>query len=146
MERMNRELTEELRITKAYIPTRDFSEIEWASYVIRLHTNGGSEQMAEEIRMALRTSPMTVIKKGKAGEKEIDLIPMIAESEVKWDEAEGDVVIRATLKASSTEFLNPELLITGLRNACGILCGSLKEEWYSILRTGVYKQDMTLFQ
>ena len=146
MERMNRELTEELRITKAYIPTRDFSEIEWASYVIRLHTNGGSEQMAEEIRMALRTSPMTVIKKGKAGEKEIDLIPMIAESEVKWDEAEGDVVIRATLKASSTEFLNPELLITGLRNTCGILRGSLKEEWYSILRTGVYKQDMTLFQ
>lgn len=146
MDRLNGELTDELRIIKAYIPTRDFSEIEWATYEIHLHTNGASQEMAEEILKAMTTSPMMVLKKSKAGEKEVDLVPIIAEAKVRLEEEKGEIRMDVTLRASSAEFLNPELLITGLKQTCGILSTSLSEEWYSILRTGVLKQDMTLFE
>jgi len=146
MERMNRELTEELKITKAYIPTRDFSEIEWATYELELHTKDASQATADAIFCALTTSPMMVLKKSKAGEKEVDLVPMITDPKVNFEEESKAIRMNVTLRASSVEYLNPELLITGLRQACGILSSSPVEEWYSVLRTGVLKQDLTLFE
>ena len=48
-ERLNRELTDELCITDAYIPTRDFSEIAWATYDIEMCTENASPEMAKSI-------------------------------------------------------------------------------------------------
>ena len=144
MERLNGELTDELRIVDAYIPTTDFSEIAWATYDIKIKTAGADENLVSEIKKTLSVSPLMLTKKTKAGEKEIDIIPMIRSTEV---ELEGGVItVHATLKANVGEFLNPEMLVSGLKARCGILSGNPMEEWYSIMRTSVRKADLTLFR
>lgn len=145
MERMNREMTEELCITKAYIPTHDFSEIAWASYEIKIATKGADGELAHRMETLLRTSPVHLVKKTKAGEKEIDIVPMIRLFNAEYCE-DGTVEIRTVLKASSTEFLNPEMLITAMKRELGILSGDPTEEWYTILRTSVMDAEMNLFR
>ena len=142
-ERLNRELTDELYITDAYIPKRDFSEIAWATYDIEMCTAGADTQMAENIQKLLTTSPVNLVKKTKAGEKEIDIVPMINEIKTSCD---GNIKISCTLSASSTEYLNPEMLITAMKQHLGVMSGDPSKEWYTIMRTELLKADMTRFE
>ena len=80
----------------------------------------------------------------KAGEKEIDITKLIHSLECKCDGEK--LVISCTLSASSTEYLNPELLISGLARECDLLCGSPLEEHYDIMRTALYDADLKLFK
>ena len=146
MNRLNRELTEELCVTEAYLPKRDFSEIAWATYEIEICTEGASAELAEGMMRTLTSSPVLLTKKTKAGEKEIDIVPMIHEIGIRFDEEKGIIRISAVLSATTGEFLNPEMLITALRREHGILSGDLMSEWYTILRTSVMKADFTKFQ
>ena len=144
-ERLNAEMTKEFYITEAYVPDSDFSEIKWASYKISITTDGASDELAQKIQKTLTTSPLNLIKRTKAGEKEIDIIPLISSVKVGYNEENGCIDIDTTVSASSTEYLNPELLISGLKNSLGILSGDPTEEYYSIMRTELYKDDMTRF-
>ena len=143
-DRLNAELTDELRITDAYFPKNDFLEIAYADYEIVIHTADISEATVEKIRETLTRAPLMMTKKSKSGEKEVDIIPMISSFEATL--CEGNIMLKATLKASSTEYLNPELLISALRNNCGILSGNIAEEWYTILRTAIRKEDLSIFE
>ena len=145
MDRLNRELTEELCITEAYVPKNDFSEICWASYDLEICCHDLSSAVAEEMQKTLTTSPLLLVKKTKSGEKEVDIIPMIHSVSVTFNETAKTAKICATLKASSTEFLNPEMVITALKKKHGILCGDPTKEWYTILRRSIMKADMSLF-
>ena len=93
----------------------------------------------------MKTSPLVMTKRTKAGDKDVDLVPMIHSATVEMGE-DGSLLIEAILKATSTEFLNPELLISALKQKHGILSGSLSEEWYEIMRTGVMTEDFLLFK
>ncbi len=145
-ERLNRELTDELYITDAYIPEKDFSEIAWASYEIEILSDGISEDTAKKALALLKTSPLVMTKKTKSGEKQIDIVPMINSVDAKVDSAHKTLKIACTLSASSTEYLNPEMLITALKENLGLLSGNPAEEWYTIMRTELMKADMTRFQ
>ena len=145
-ERLNRELTEELCITEAYIPKSDFSEIAYASYEYEVFTAGASAELAESIEKILTTSPLNMVKRTKAGEKEIDIVPLIRSVKVCFDESRGAIKMSATLRATTTDFLNPEMIITALKQKGIILLGSLADEHYSITRIGVMKEDMTEFR
>ena len=144
-EKLNAEMTDEFYITEVYEPTTDFSSIAYASYDINIHTIGASEAMASEIESVLSTSPLTMIKKGKAGEREIDIIPLIKEVKAEYKAEGGDIYLNVLLSASSTQYLNPEMLITALKDKMGILSGSLTEEYYSIMRTSQKKEDLSEF-
>ena len=144
-ERLNGELTDELCIIDAYEPTEDFSKIAWSSYVIEICTANANSDMAEQIKKMLTLSPLYLIKKTKSGEKEIDIIPLINSVTVSFDAARSSIKISCILSASSTEYLNPEMLITALKNDLQILSGDPTEEWYTIMRTGLLKEDMTEF-
>jgi len=144
MDRLNAELTDELRITDAYFPKNDFLDIGYADYKIVVHTSNANTETVDMIREILSSSPLMMTKKSKSGEKEIDIIPMISSFEAEL--CEGDIVIKATLKASSTEYLNPELLISALRERCGILSGNIAEEWYTVMRTAIRKADLSIFE
>ena len=146
MERLNGELTEELCITDAYIPNTDFSAIAWSSYEYEIHTDGASAEMAKSLEQTLTTSPLLLTKRTKSGEKEIDIIPLIQSVSVVFDEESENLQMKATLRATSTEFLNPEMLITGLKQRCGILAGNPATEWYTILRTAVMTESGELFR
>lgn len=144
-DRLNAEMTDEFYITEVYEPKNDFLSIAYASYDIAIHTNGASESLARKIEEILSTSPLTMIKKGKAGEKEIDIIPLIKEVKSKYNEENQNIELNVVLSASSTQYLNPEMLITALKEKTDILSGSLTEEYYSILRTTLRKEDMSEF-
>lgn len=144
MDRLNGELTDELRIVDAYIPQSDFSEIAYADYDIWIKTEGGDSETAKRIRAALEASPLTVTKKTKSGEKEIDIVPLIKSLCVGY--ADGQIIMSATLSASVGEFLAPEMIIKGLKERCGILSGNPTEEWYKIKRTAIRRKDMSLFR
>ncbi len=144
-ERLNRELTDELYITDAYIPEHDFSEIAWASYDIEIFTDGASEDMAIEAQRLLGSSPLMLTKRTKSGEKEVDIIPMINEIKVGFDNDSKTLKIACTLSASSTEYLNPEMVITALKAKFGIMSGSMSREWYTVMRTELYRADLTRF-
>ena len=145
MERLNRELTDELYITDAYLPNSDFSEIAWASYDLRIHTEGVTGADASVWKKTLTEAPLPLIKKTKAGEKEIDIIPLIHSCDIVWNEETQTMDLATVLRAASGEYLNPEMLITALKLKNGILRGNPLEEWYSIMRTSVLKADFSLF-
>ncbi len=145
MERINRELTDELCLTEVYLPKHDFSEIAWATYDVEIATDGADEAMAKKAEALLTASPLTMVKKTKSGEKEVDIIPMIHAVDARFDAQSNTVKLSMTLKATSAEFLNPELVITALKQHLGILSGDPTREWYTILRTSVLCEDMSLF-
>ena len=144
-EKLNAEMTDEFYIMEAYEPKSDFSSIAYASYDIVIHTDGASKELAENIEKILSTSPLNMIKKGKAGEREIDIIPLIKEAKAEYKAETDDILLNVTLSASSTQYLNPEMLMTALKDRLGILSGDLTKEYYSILRTSQKKEDMSEF-
>lgn len=144
MDRLNGELTDELRILDAYIPKSDFADIAFADYDIIIKTEGADSEMAKAIKTALETSPLYVTKKTKSGEKEIDIVSLIDSVCVGY--ADGAIVMSATLSAAVGEFLAPEMIIKGLKDRCGILSGDPTEEWYTIKRTAIRKKDKSLFR
>ncbi len=137
---LNRELTGEMQILDAYIPTSKFADIAWASYDMVLRFEGANDTVAANLQSLFTTAPLTMIKKSKSGEKEVDLIPMIRNVSVTAP-TNGEIRITATLRAGNVEHLNPELLITAAKEKCGILSGDPAKESYSILRTHVYLDD-----
>lgn len=146
MDRMNRELTDELAITEAYIPTQDFAEIAWASYSITICDESICNEIKEQVEQTLSTAPLLMTKRTKAGEKEIDILPMIHSYSINVDEANTKLSLDVVLKASAAEYLNPELLISALRTKNGLLNGNPLKESYTIMRTAVMKDDFSLFR
>ena len=146
MQRINAEMTDEFHVVDAYLPTSDFSEIKWASYKIRIVDLGASKALAQDIQEALTTSPLTLVKKTKAGEKEVDIVPLIRCVTTEYNSESGEIEIETTVSASTNEYLNPEMLISGLKMKLGILSKDIKNEYYTILRTNLFKDDMTVFE
>ena len=144
-ERLNAEMTDEFYITDVYEPKSDFSEITYASYDIVIHTKKGSKEVADGINDLLKTSPLYMIKKGKGGEKEIDIIPLIKDVKAEYNAESGDIIINTLLSASTTQYLNPEMLITAINDRFEIFSENLTEEYYSILRTSLKKADLSEF-
>lgn len=146
MSRLNTEMTDEFYITEAYLPESDFSEIRWATYRIIVHCCGASDELAADVKKLLTTAPLILTKKSKSGDKETDIIPLINSVSTCFDSAGESMEIITTVRASSKEYLNPELIVTALKKHMGILGGDPLEEYYSITRISVKKEDMTEFR
>ena len=107
-------------------------------------TDNASGELAEKVNKLLTTSPLILVKKTKSGEKEVDIVPLIRSADVGC--ADGTIILNTTLSASVGDFLNPELVINGLKQKLGILSHDPSEEWYTVLRKAVRKKDLTLFR
>ena len=139
---LNAELTEEMQILEAYEPTSAVQAIAWAKYEICLHLEKADADLAKALENLYTTSPLTVTKKTKSGEKEIDIVPLIRSVKVTYDpQKPQDLHIRAILSAGSESHLNPEFLIKTAKERGLILTGDPAKETYSILRTHTYLAD-----
>ena len=108
---------------------------------MELRFAGADGEMAKKMQSLFETSPLSMVKKTKSGDKEIDLIPLIRRIRVT-DRGDGILHISAVLSASSGgDYLNPEMLISAAKRELGILSGDPAKEEYSILRTHVYLSD-----
>ena len=140
----NRSLTSELQATEAYLPETKFTDIAYSSYTIRIVTGAATEALAAQCEKALKEGPVVVFKRSKSGDKDTDISGGIRDVSVRCEE--GALLLDATLKADNAGFLNPEYLVTFLKEKLGIPGDDLLHEHYSILRTGLYTADMTPFR
>ena len=139
LERLNAELTEELRALEVYPAERKFGEIAFAEYDYTIHTTGADAALAEELSRILSTRPLTFTRRTKSGEKEVDLLDFVHRCAVKFEN--GDIHLNAVLSAGEGNYLNPELLVSALKAKAGILSGNVTEERYRILRRRVLLAD-----
>ncbi len=146
MERLNRELTDELRITAAYIPTRKFAEIKWAEYSYEFLCDGLTADTADSVNSLLSTSPINMIKSTKSGEKEIDIVGLIDKARAEYDTERGVLKLFARLCAEPTQFLNPEMVVTALKERLGMMSGDPTRQTYSILRCRLLDAQMREFE
>ena len=145
-DRLSREVTDELAILDVYVPETKFADIAWADYAYEFRIDGASDELAEKIDALLSTSPLTMIKTGKAGDREIDVIPLIKKKFVSYDTKKGAITMRARLAASSEQFLNPEMIVTAMKQHLGILQGDPTKEYYTICRMALLDKDEREFR
>ena len=147
MEHINFELTEELRFLDAYYPETALEDIYWAEYDFSLKTSGADENMAREIEKLLTAEQVIILKKAKDKYKniffkEIDIAPYVRDVKVDFD---GEAIkINAKLSASINQthpHINPENIVTMLKDKLGILSGDVTKEQYDIIRTRIYFED-----
>ena len=139
MERLNRELTEELAVQAVYPATTKLSDIAFAAYEYTIVTAGADEALVARIRDCLSRGPLTVMKKSKSGEREVDILESLHSVNVWF--SDGAIRIDAVLAAGEGKYLSPEALVTALCRETGILSGDPTAEHYRILRRRVLLAD-----
>ena len=147
MEHINAELTEELRFLDAYYPETKLKDIYWAEYDFEIKTADADENMAREVEKMLTGEQVIILKKAKDKYKkiffkEVDIAPYVRDVSVKFED--GIVKINAKLSASINQthpHINPENIVTMLKDKLGILSGDITKEQYDIIRTRIYFED-----
>jgi radical SAM-linked protein len=139
-ERLNAELTSELQALEVYPAERKFSEIAFATYEYTFHTPNASEALVQSIQQVLSQRPLTVVKRSKSGEREVDILDYFKSVTVEQGET---LMLKVMLRAGEGS-LNPEMIVTALREQLGLLASA--EESYTIMRTGVYFEDGREFE
>lgn len=142
---LNEGLPAGLAVSEVYYPTTKFKEIVSGEYEIRMHVAQASASLADACVAALSEKPITVCKRTKGGERDVDVSPSILGVRGNYDATCGEVVVAVRLAATGGNFLNPDYLIGYLREKIGILCGSLAEEWYTVVRTGLFCENGEMF-
>jgi radical SAM-linked protein len=147
MEHINYELTEELRFLDAYYAETKLEDIYWAEYDFEIMTEGASEELARKALELLTGEQVIILKKAKDKYKkiffkEVDIAPWVRDVNVRFEN--GLIKINAKLSASINQthpHINPENIITMLKERLGILSGDVTREQYDILRTRIYFED-----
>ncbi len=141
-ERINAQVTDELRVTAVYRPMTKFSEIGIVGYRIEIKDEGINAKAAQSAVKLLTASPLNIIKRSKSGEKEVDLT-----SFVKGVTASCSDFLRLDVKMVGGEgSLNPEAVVAALREHLGILSDYPEKGSYTITRTELYFADGTVFK
>lgn len=138
--RFNRELTDEMYLTDVYEPTSKFSDVVSADYTVTVKSGSITEHTADEVKRIFQ-SPVRMIKKGKAGEREIDITEQIFSFDAKSED--GLLEINMNIGAGDNT-LNPEMVMTAIRERLNILNGA--DESYRVLRKALYTDGGKLFR
>lgn len=144
LEAFNASLTSELQAVAAYIPESKFTDIAYSSYRIEIVTEGASRALAARAEALLTSGDVVVFKRSKSGDKDTNISSGIHSVSVRY--MDGALVIDTVLKADNAGFLNPEYLVTYLKDKLALPEGNLLKERYTVLRTGLYFADMTPFK
>lgn len=82
-----------------------FNTLAFAEYTVRLEVDASKDEIME----FLRRDEILIEKKTKKGVKEVDIKPLM----ISYEVLEG-IILKLTLKAGSSENLNPQLLIKAM--------------------------------
>lgn len=146
MRRLNDNMTDEMQALSAYYTEGKMTDLRWLSYDITIRTDGADASLAERCREVLLAESVPVLKKTKPDQPRVstDIRPLIKDVDVEFKE--GLICLHAILSADASAFLNPEYVVSTLRSSLGILSNpDITKEYYSIMRLGAYKADMTEF-
>lgn len=139
-DQLNAELTDEMQVLDVYFPKTKYTDVAYAEYNITVHTKNASHELAARINeiFAKGSEPIVMSKRSKSGDKDINILDLTRSVEAEYDPTTACLNIKAVLAAGSSENLNPEYLITAIKQKFGVLPeeGVPNEEWYRILRVG----------
>ena len=139
---LNEQLTDEMYILDAYYPTTKFADIAYADYTITLKSpNITADSEAEAAKCF--TSPILMTKKSKSGEKEVDINSFI--KKISFSSTNGCLTVNTILSAGSTENLNPEYIVTALKNN-GFIGNDPNFDSYRRMRNKVYDKFLIEFK
>lgn len=141
-ERINAQVTDELRVSRAYIPSSKFSDIAYVGYDITVSDGGISRVTADKVTELFNSAPIMMKKHTKSGEREIDITQGIKQISAEYD---GALHVFAVLKGGEGS-MNPELLVTAMREKLGLLGKYPGSGYYSITRTHMWFADMKEFE
>jgi radical SAM-linked protein len=139
---MNAQLTDEMYVLEAYYPTTKFSDIAYADYTITLKSPIFNCE-SDAVIANLFASPIMMIKKSKSGEKTVDITSFI--NRISFTSSEGCLTVNAILAAGSTENLNPEYIVTAIKDA-GFFKADPMTVSYRIMRNKVYDKYLIEFK
>ncbi len=139
---LNEQLTDEMYVLDAYYPTTKFADIAYADYTITMKADGIDDTTALKAtsRFAL---PVMMMKKSKSGEKEVDITSFI--KKIEFESKNGVLTAKAILSAGSQQNLNPEYIVTALRE-CVEISKELENLTYRIMRNKVYDEFLMEFK
>ena len=140
LDRLNAQVTEDMRFSAAYVPKTKLSEIAWVSYEIDICTDVSDASLADRVKSLLTTRPLIMKKRSKSGEREVDILDYFKSVELEFGES---LKIKVVLRAGEGS-LNPEMIVTALKENLGLLASA--EESYTVMRTGVYFEDGREFE
>ena len=123
-------LPEGLGFVDAYYPTKAFADIITADYEIEIELKSNIS-VAETLTNML-SSPLVVFKKSKAGDRDVDIQPMIKSFSIQQDSEK--LLLKLRLMAAQNNYLSPELVMNGLKKDAVI---NDSVEFYSITRTNI---------
>lgn len=140
LERLNAQVTDEMRFTAAYVPQSKLSEIAFVKYEIDICTDVSDSALADRAKEILTTRPLNMMKRSKSGEREVDILEYFKSVEVSAGET---LKISVVLKGGEGS-LNPEMIVSALRERLGVLTSD--DESYTVMRTAVYFADGREFE
>ncbi|MBE6547652.1 MAG: DUF2344 domain-containing protein [Ruminococcaceae bacterium] len=143
-DQLNANLTDEMYVLEAYIPSRKFLEISYARYSITIKSDHlPDNSLAQIAKLFFVSTPIMMTKRSKSGEKEVDIKSYIKDIAANTD---GNTLeINAVLAAGNTESLNPEYLVTAIKQNTDIFSDAQNIS-YRIMRTDVYDANMQQFR
>ncbi|MBQ2876658.1 MAG: DUF2344 domain-containing protein [Clostridia bacterium] len=145
MKLLNRNMTDEMQAVECYYPDSKFTDMKWLSYSIKIHTVGASAELASECERTLTAERLEILKSTKSGEKLVDIRPLVRSASVVFDS--GALNISCILSADQSSFLNPEYIVSALKEKCGILNDpDLTAEHYTVTRLSAFTEDMSPFR
>jgi radical SAM-linked protein len=142
-EQLNQQLTDEMKVLDAYYPTSKFADIAYADYTITLLSPEITPDSEKEI-VSLFASPVIMMKKSKSGEKEVDITTFIKKMSVTA--INGKITINTVLSAGSSENLNPEYIVSAIKNNLNFFNGSPNSDSYRIMRNRVLDKYLIEFK
>lgn len=128
-ERLSAALTPDLKIKDIYVPTEKFTALAYSGYTVSAECDFDENELR-----AIMSEPMIVKKHGKKGDVETDIAPMIKDWSVDGNR------LHLILSAAQSAYLNPEYVMRAINAKT-----DGKYDFYSILRTNIYREDMTEF-
>ena len=143
-EQLSRVLPPHLVALDAYTPKSKLSEIGFLCYDIRMTYDGICQAHAEEANAFLASPSIIIQKKGKSGVRDLDLRPMMHKTTLTYCAERQEIVGEWILSAAPEAFLNPELLVTTLREHTPLLPKD-RDVWYGLRRREVLSPDLSIF-
>jgi len=138
MERLKASMPDGIEVLEVYSSESNFKDIAWAENVIDFKCK--VPENAEALLEKQFCAPVTVLKKTKSSEKEVDISPFF--KDISFERTDDGMRIRVFTCADNTNYLNPEYIA---KVALSVLDES-DGGYHTVTRKQFYKKDGTVFR
>ncbi len=136
---LQRETVPGIEILDVYRPTTKFRDIATADYEIKMQASAIKSGAAMAVGKMMN-KPIIVTKRSKSGEHECDIREFIRSLTVK--SVKGKLTVNAKLTAGPDNYLNPEYVVTAIKNVLGYEDDIAPDrDGYDIMRVAVWDAD-----